>query len=108
LSNGQCKCKPDVIGNRCDQCPANSFHLNARTGCINCFCMGVTNDCTSTSYYRDTVRASFASPQSDFALVAGYENAVPVASRLNVRNNEVSFRQFAVNDDTYYWSLPSR
>lgn len=108
LSNGQCQCKPYVVGSRCDQCSANTFHLNPRTGCINCFCMGVSNDCTSTSYYRDTIRASFTTPQTDFALVSGYEKAVPVASRLRVQNSEVSYSQFAVNDETYYWSLPPR
>jgi hypothetical protein len=71
--------------------------------------MGTTSQCTSTSFFRDTIRASFGSPQqTDFAIVEGYEDAVNVAERLRSENREVSFRDFAVNDKTYYWSLPPR
>lgn len=108
LANGICECKREVIGARCDQCSEGSYYLNARSGCINCFCMGVTNVCTSSSLYRDAVRASFASQQSDFALVSGYDDPTHIADRLRVENREVAFRNFAVSDETYYWSLPSR
>jgi hypothetical protein len=108
LPNGQCQCKPNVVGARCDQCSQSTFHLNARSGCISCFCMGVTSDCSSTTYYRDTIQASFATPQTDFALVSGYEDAIPVADRLRVENREVAYRNFESNDETYYWSLPPR
>jgi hypothetical protein len=70
--------------------------------------MGVTADCTSSSYFRDTIRSSFNTPQTDFALVAGYEDAAPVAARLRVENQEVAYRNFESNDETYYWSLPPR
>ena len=70
--------------------------------------MGVTDVCSSTSYFRDTIHASFATPQTDFELVSGYEDSYPVATRLRVENQEVAYRNFESNDETYYWSLPSR
>lgn len=106
MPGGQCECKRDVVGQHCDQCAAGSFYLNSRNGCINCFCMGVTNQCTSSNLYRDTVKAAFVSQQSDFALVAGYDDPQPVSSRLSVENREVVFRNFESNEETYYWSLP--
>ncbi|XP_070509903.1 basement membrane-specific heparan sulfate proteoglycan core protein isoform X20 [Chironomus tepperi] len=107
LSNRRCECKPNVVGPRCDQCSEQTFYLNSKSGCINCFCMGVTGRCTSTSYYRDTIRASFATPSvSEFSLVSGYEFPVPVSQQLQVENREIAYREFASNDETYYWSLP--
>lgn len=70
--------------------------------------MGVTSQCTSSNLYRDSVRAAFTSHQSDFALVSGYDEPTHVADRLRVENREVTFRNFAASDETYYWSLPPR
>ncbi|XP_070509913.1 basement membrane-specific heparan sulfate proteoglycan core protein-like isoform X1 [Chironomus tepperi] len=107
LSNRRCECKPNVVGPRCDQCSEQTFYLHSKSGCINCFCMGVAGRCTSTSYYRDTIRASFATPSvSEFSLVSGYEFPVPVSQQLQVENREIAYREFASNDETYYWSLP--
>lgn len=108
LPNGRCQCKPEVVGPLCDQCSKGSFFLNARSGCINCFCMGVTDSCTSSTLHRDAVRASFASQRSDFALVSGYDEPTHIADRLQVDNREIAFSNFAANDETYYWSLPPR
>lgn len=70
--------------------------------------MGVTSQCTSSTLFRDSVRASFVSPQSEFSLVSGYDEPSHVADRLRVENREIAFSNFAVSDETYYWSLPAR
>ena len=46
-----------VEGDRCSACQQGYFHLSESNpqGCQSCFCMGVTNQCTSSSYYRDQV-----------------------------------------------------
>jgi Laminin B (Domain IV)/Immunoglobulin I-set domain/Laminin EGF domain len=106
LPNGACQCKRDVVGTRCDQCSSGSYNLNERTGCIACFCMGVSTNCKSSNLYRDAVRASFISPASEFSLVSGYEDPINVADRLRVENREIAYSNFAANDNTYYWSLP--
>lgn len=58
--------------------------------------------------FRDSVRASFASPHSEFALVSGYDEPTHVADRLRVENREIAFRNFVASDETYYWSLPPK
>lgn len=105
--DGRCICKPEVEGARCDQCARGAFYLHWR-GCVNCFCMGVAQQCSSSSLYRDTIRSNFVSNQaSDFALVLGYDNPEPVAARMPVQNKEITFREFnAIDDTTHYWSLP--
>lgn len=73
--------------------------------------MGVVTQCTSSSLFRDSIRASFVSSQSqasEFSLVSGYNDPTEVVRRLNVENREVAFSNFAetAGDETYYWSLP--
>lgn len=67
--------------------------------------MGVTNACTSSSLYRDMVRASFAAQNSEFSIVSGYDEPTHIADRLPVARGEVAFSNFADSDETYYWSL---
>ncbi|XP_055335566.1 basement membrane-specific heparan sulfate proteoglycan core protein-like [Paramacrobiotus metropolitanus] len=54
---GQCTCKENTVGARCDQCRSGSFNLNrvSASGCDICFCSGVTKDCRSSGYYRNQV-----------------------------------------------------
>ncbi|KAH9504452.1 hypothetical protein Btru_063679 [Bulinus truncatus] len=44
-------------GVRCTSCRPGYFNLNRdlETGCMKCFCMNITNVCTSSNYYRDEV-----------------------------------------------------
>jgi len=46
-----------VEGEQCDTCQRGYFHLSESNsqGCLSCFCMGVTNHCTSSTQYRDKV-----------------------------------------------------
>lgn len=48
-----------VEGLTCSYCRPHHFHLSASNpvGCLPCFCMGVTQQCTSSSYTRHLVRA---------------------------------------------------
>lgn len=47
----------NVVGRLCNECVAGSFHLSARNpdGCLKCFCMGVSRQCTSSSWSRAQV-----------------------------------------------------
>uniref|UniRef100_A0A914VQP3 Laminin EGF-like domain-containing protein n=1 Tax=Plectus sambesii TaxID=2011161 RepID=A0A914VQP3_9BILA len=60
--DGRCQCKAYVTGPNCDQCIANSFHFSPANpqGCIPCFCSGVTQDCSSSSWYRHTEEVDFS------------------------------------------------
>lgn len=108
-ADGRCECKEHVTGSRCDQCSSRSFHLNSKsiTGCIDCFCTGVSKTCSSSSLYRDSVRATFSPSRHEFALITDYEN--PQESDVDIQsyNNEVSFRPVAGDPNVYFWRLPS-
>lgn len=47
----------NVVGRLCNECVAGSFHLSTRNpdGCLKCFCMGVSRQCTSASWSRAQV-----------------------------------------------------
>ncbi|XP_041563042.1 basement membrane-specific heparan sulfate proteoglycan core protein isoform X19 [Drosophila elegans] len=113
-SNGACQCKDKVIGEQCDTCAAKSFHLNSftYTGCIECFCSGVGDDCDSSTLYRDQVTSTFgrSSVNHGFALVTDYMRATPetIAVSMAVVPNALSFVGSADHaGDTLYWSLPA-
>lgn len=48
----------NVEGQYCSTCKTGAFHLSQenKDGCLSCFCMGVTQQCSSSTYYRDLVR----------------------------------------------------
>lgn len=47
----------NVVGRLCNECAEGSFHLSTRNpdGCLKCFCMGVSRQCTSSSWSRAQV-----------------------------------------------------
>ncbi|XP_072040765.1 basement membrane-specific heparan sulfate proteoglycan core protein-like [Amphiura filiformis] len=108
--NGDCKCRANVIGELCDYCEPSSFHLARENpdGCITCFCMGVTRDCSSTTYYRSQISTSFSQGPGGFTLTDNGRNVViDQGLEVNPRSRELSFGQFdRYPAETYYWSLP--
>lgn len=110
LPDGRCECKEHVTGARCDQCSTRSFYLNPKslTGCIDCFCTGVSKTCSSSSLYRDSVRATFTPNRHEFSLITDYESPAEVEQVLQAVNNEVLFSGGAGDTNVYFWRLPSR
>uniref|UniRef100_A0A182P409 Terribly reduced optic lobes n=1 Tax=Anopheles epiroticus TaxID=199890 RepID=A0A182P409_9DIPT len=103
--DGRCYCKAGIEGPYCDRCSAQHFYMHSR-GCVECFCMGVTNVCSSTTWTRDTVQASFADGRSGFSLISDYTNPSIIAKALPASNSEIVYRNFGASDDTFYWRLP--
>ncbi|KAK7884903.1 hypothetical protein WMY93_028026 [Mugilogobius chulae] len=58
-SSRPCNCKNNVAGTLCDECKPGFFHLSEANpeGCLQCFCMGVTKQCASSTWNRDQVTA---------------------------------------------------
>lgn len=108
--DGRCECKEHVTGARCDQCSSRSFFLSPKwsTGCVECFCSGVTSTCTSSSLYRDSVRASFAPNRNEFSLITDFEAPEEADQDIQVINNEAIFRNSSGDQDVFFWRLPSR
>ncbi|XP_053865478.1 basement membrane-specific heparan sulfate proteoglycan core protein isoform X4 [Malaclemys terrapin pileata] len=112
-ASGQCQCKPHVEGPSCSSCRAHHFHLSAenREGCLPCFCMGVTQQCTSSSYYRGLVTSPFLPGDfQNFALVNRQHSTRVVTGfvvELSAEGPQLSFGRFGqLGQESYYWQLP--
>ncbi|KAG9353051.1 hypothetical protein JZ751_017627 [Albula glossodonta] len=114
-ANGVCHCKANTEGLSCNTCKQGHFDLNAnhKDGCLPCFCMGVTQQCSSSSYYRDLVSSSFAPGNfQGFALV-NRQRTDRIATGFTVEvatdGTQLSFTNFGnlpQDSDSYYWQLP--
>uniref|UniRef100_A0A4W3GQQ4 Heparan sulfate proteoglycan 2 n=1 Tax=Callorhinchus milii TaxID=7868 RepID=A0A4W3GQQ4_CALMI len=110
-ASGLCQCKSNVEGRNCNMCRTGFFFLDAgnRDGCLPCFCMGVTQQCRSSTYYRDTIVTPFFPPSNfqNFALV-NRQRTTKITSGFTVEitNEEplLSFRHFG--PESYFWQLP--
>ncbi|XP_015437459.1 PREDICTED: basement membrane-specific heparan sulfate proteoglycan core protein [Dufourea novaeangliae] len=111
---GQCRCKQYATGITCNQCKANTFNLASKNqfGCIGCFCMGISNKCVSSNWYRSDIRVSFTNSIRDFSLVElKTPDALPLVEgiRLDTLSREIVYNDFPNrgNNDVYYWQLPN-
>ncbi|XP_076684002.1 terribly reduced optic lobes isoform X2 [Andrena cerasifolii] len=111
---GACRCKQYATGLTCNQCKANTFNLASKNqfGCIGCFCMGITNRCVSSNWYRSDIRVSFTNSVRDFSLIESKTPDAPAivdGIRLDTVSREILYNDFPNrgNNDVYYWQLPS-
>ncbi|XP_068772364.1 basement membrane-specific heparan sulfate proteoglycan core protein isoform X3 [Struthio camelus] len=112
-ATGLCRCKANVEGPRCGSCRTNHFHLSTdnRDGCLPCFCMGIVQQCSSSSSSRDLVRTPFA-PGSfqGFALV-NRQHSTRVSTGFSVEMGaegpQLTYGRFGqLGQESYYWQLP--
>ncbi|KAI1897142.1 hypothetical protein AGOR_G00080140 [Albula goreensis] len=108
-----CQCKEYVQGPSCSQCKPGHFHLSSenRDGCLSCFCMGITQQCTSSNYYRDVVSSVFAPGNfQNFALVNRQRtNRITSGFTVEVSTDgtQLSFSNFGnLEQEAHYWQLP--
>ncbi|XP_044266425.1 basement membrane-specific heparan sulfate proteoglycan core protein isoform X19 [Tribolium madens] len=108
---GRCRCKDYVDGPTCDTCKANTFFLSGENqfGCIACFCMGVTRQCSSSNWFRDQISTTFTSSRDHFTLIDTERREQPITDeiRLDQNRREISYSSFS-NPNVHYWSLPPR
>ncbi|XP_049843588.1 basement membrane-specific heparan sulfate proteoglycan core protein isoform X30 [Schistocerca gregaria] len=109
---GQCRCKELTTGTLCNQCKPNSFHLAPQNpeGCISCFCMGITDSCTSSSWYRTQITSAFTRDAQDFKLVddpLNLDRPITEGLRVDPVARELVFQDFSRRSPVvYYWMLP--
>uniref|UniRef100_A0A672LFC0 Heparan sulfate proteoglycan 2 n=1 Tax=Sinocyclocheilus grahami TaxID=75366 RepID=A0A672LFC0_SINGR len=103
-----CYCKANVVGALCDECKNGAFNLAADNpeGCMQCFCMGVTKQCASSTWSRDQVTTS-----SNLVILFTLSNAAntrTISEGITQRaSSEVVYRSFtSIPTDIYYWVLP--
>ncbi|XP_075744877.1 terribly reduced optic lobes isoform X18 [Rhipicephalus microplus] len=113
-----CPCKNNVQGKNCNRCKEGYFNLEASNpeGCSRCFCFGVTEQCSSSSYYRSEVRMLLQDLRDPYAhnfqLSNRYHsNIITDTIVVNPSNNEVSYSSFPrdpAEKETLFWSLPAQ
>ncbi|XP_034945971.1 basement membrane-specific heparan sulfate proteoglycan core protein isoform X4 [Chelonus insularis] len=113
-SEGRCRCKQYATGLTCDQCKPNTFNLASKNqfGCISCFCMGITDRCVSSNWFRSEIHVSFTNSIRGFSLIETLNpNAPSITSgiRLDSSRREIIYSDFPNRGqgDVYYWQLPS-
>ncbi|XP_053705091.1 basement membrane-specific heparan sulfate proteoglycan core protein isoform X1 [Synchiropus splendidus] len=109
----QCRCKMNVRGPTCSECNAGTFHLSEhnKDGCLSCFCMGVTQQCSSSTYYRDLVASAFSPGNfQGFALVNRQRTnriTTGFTVELSTEGTQLSYSNFDyVGQEPHYWQLP--
>ncbi|VDO47675.1 unnamed protein product, partial [Brugia timori] len=102
---GQCSCKKNVIGLKCDSCDAYSFSLEKSNifGCTDCFCFNRTNFCVQSSFVWQQIYASdrqviFSEPWKYYIR----------KHNLNVlREKPLIYNSYPTDITPLYWPLPS-
>ncbi|KAA0707146.1 Basement membrane-specific heparan sulfate proteoglycan core protein [Triplophysa tibetana] len=102
-----CYCKANVVGTLCDECKSGAYHLSADNpdGCLQCFCMGVTKLCASSSWSRDQVRGGV---NGQLFTLSNAANTRTISEGIIQRaSTEIVYRSFSsIPNDIYYWVLP--
>nr|XP_055043669.1 basement membrane-specific heparan sulfate proteoglycan core protein isoform X17 [Misgurnus anguillicaudatus] len=113
-SNGVCRCKMNVEGSTCSTCKQGTFYLSPsnKDGCLSCFCMGVTQQCSSSNHYRDVISTTFAPGNyQGFALVNRQRtNRIDTgfSVELSTEGTQLSYTNFNyLGHEPHYWQLPN-
>ncbi|XP_077787120.1 basement membrane-specific heparan sulfate proteoglycan core protein-like isoform X2 [Podarcis muralis] len=111
-SDGACQCKPNVMGQSCNECATGSFHLSHANpeGCLRCFCMGVSRQCSSSSWNRDQVRVGSEDAERAQFSLSNSAGSRTISEGIRFTGaSELTFSSFhTLPRDIYYWVLPER
>ncbi|XP_076325413.1 terribly reduced optic lobes isoform X10 [Tachypleus tridentatus] len=114
----RCGCKEHVEGKNCNRCVEGFYNLNKEnpSGCSSCYCFEVTEQCSSSSYYRQQIKMDLQSlrdPYSHhFQITNRYRSrTITEGIIVNPAYNQVRFMSFPrqpAEVETLYWSLPEQ
>ncbi|KAM8864759.1 basement membrane-specific heparan sulfate proteoglycan core protein isoform 8-T8 [Spinachia spinachia] len=109
-----CHCKLNVEGPSCSNCKPGTFHLSreVKDGCLSCFCMGVSQQCSSSTHYRDTVSSVFSPGNfQGFALVNRQRTnriSTGFTVEISTEGTQLSYTNFDyLGQEPHYWQLPA-
>uniref|UniRef100_A0A670K7D7 Heparan sulfate proteoglycan 2 n=1 Tax=Podarcis muralis TaxID=64176 RepID=A0A670K7D7_PODMU len=112
-ASGQCQCKAHTEGPSCGSCRPHHFHLSAenKEGCLPCFCMGVTQQCTSSSYHRDLITTPFLPRNFQGFSLVNRQHTTRIETGFTVEMSpegpQLSYARFGqLGEETYHWQLP--
>ena len=108
INDQYCRCRDNVEGTNCDRCKPGTFGLDAGNsdGCIDCFCSGVTDECSDARLFWSTLRLN----AYDKKYLITDRNRGFVKDREVGYGNQRSERIYQVRpeeaDSVFYWQLP--
>uniref|UniRef100_A0A4W5KBC8 Laminin subunit alpha 2 n=1 Tax=Hucho hucho TaxID=62062 RepID=A0A4W5KBC8_9TELE len=105
---GQCSCKVNIQGLKCDQCKSRTFGLsrNNPLGCSQCYCFGMSSTCTEA---QGLIRM-WVSQQTKLPLV-DKANQHETTSGVTFQHPEIIANADLVTQkltELYYWRLPEQ
>uniref|UniRef100_A0AAQ5ZDB4 Heparan sulfate proteoglycan 2 n=1 Tax=Amphiprion ocellaris TaxID=80972 RepID=A0AAQ5ZDB4_AMPOC len=113
LLGQRCSVGNELNGSSCSTCKPGTFHLSQdnKDGCLSCFCMGVTQQCSSSAHYRDLVSSVFSPGNfQGFALVNRQRtNRISTGFTVEVstEGTQLSYSNFDyLGQEPHYWQLP--
>jgi len=105
--SGFCDCKQNVEGRNCNRCKPGTFGLGLddSEGCLNCFCSGVTDECSEARLYWSTLRMPIYDENHGFSLT-DKRQGLDKQNELTVLDSELSYQYSPADRRVYYWALP--
>uniref|UniRef100_A0A914HZB5 Uncharacterized protein n=1 Tax=Globodera rostochiensis TaxID=31243 RepID=A0A914HZB5_GLORO len=104
-NEGQCKCKKNVVGLKCEQCSTNAFNLEAWNpqGCIECFCSNKSTICHQSLNVWHQIYA----PDRSVLFEAPFEMFDQRHSLHILKEYPSNYNSYPTNHTPLYWPLPS-
>uniref|UniRef100_A0A915Q449 Uncharacterized protein n=1 Tax=Setaria digitata TaxID=48799 RepID=A0A915Q449_9BILA len=102
---GQCTCKKNVVGLKCDGCDAYSFSLekNNALGCTDCFCFNRTNFCVQSSFVWQQIYA----PDRQVIFSEPWEYYTRKHNLNVLKEYPLIYNSYPTDITPLYWPLPS-
>uniref|UniRef100_A0A7N8XAL3 Heparan sulfate proteoglycan 2 n=1 Tax=Mastacembelus armatus TaxID=205130 RepID=A0A7N8XAL3_9TELE len=103
----------NVEGPSCSSCKSGTFHLSQdnKDGCLSCFCMGVIQQCSSSTYYRDLVSSVFSPGNFQGLALVNRQRTNRISTGFTVEvsteGTQLSYSNFDyLGQEPHYWQLP--
>ncbi|XP_065124896.1 laminin subunit alpha-2 isoform X2 [Paramisgurnus dabryanus] len=109
--SGQCSCKANVDGVRCNRCKVGSFGLTHRNplGCSQCYCFGLSSSCTeATGLIRMWLRLT---PEQTILPLVDRSSVQEITAGVSFQHPDIIANADVVRqhmNEPYYWKLPKQ
>ncbi|XP_035706486.1 basement membrane-specific heparan sulfate proteoglycan core protein isoform X3 [Folsomia candida] len=106
-----CVCKGNVEGHTCNICRRGTFALQSSNpqGCQECFCGGVTTECSSATLYRSVISWNLLTGPHGVTLTDSTRTLLVDDIETDINNGELSYTYpYGSKSERLFWSLPSK
>ena len=108
--DGDCNCKNNTVGSRCDRCKMNTFdgpRVEHPEGCLDCWCSDVTKNCKSSNLFYKR----FIPQDMDRFLIVGINShgGLDQLERSDINHQrQEGYHARPENKANCYWLIPDR